>query len=277
MQTEQEYRQDLCRIGKKLYDKGLVAGTNGNLSIRMDTDVLLATPLGVCLGALTPEQLIKTTLAGELLSGTGRPTVEYPLHLKTYRLRSDIRAVVHAHPPCATGMAASGQDMTKPLLTEVVLVFKAIPLASYSPPGTEGFVDSIVPLVRQYDGVLLANHGAMTLGSTPDEACNKMEVLESVAQATMAARLFGGGAFLTDTQLQELLAIRKALSAPNPNSDWIHPAPGIPIPSEAPTHCGACPLGQCKGTCEEKPDDTETRELIQRVIAQVTSRGLPKA
>ena len=272
MQTEPEIRQDLSRIAKKLYDKGLVAGANGNISARIDTDVLLASPLGISLGALNPEQIIKTNLRGDLLGGAGRPSVEYPLHLEAYRLRSDIRAVVHAHPPFATGMAAAGQDMTKPLLTEVVLAFKAIPLASYAPPATDGFVRSIAELVPQYDAILLANHGALTLGKTPDEACHKMEVLESVAQSTMAARLFGGGVFLSDAQLQELLTIRRTLSAPNPSSDWMHPAPGIALPSEQPTHCGACPLGGSTESSGAGPGDIETEAVIRRVVAEVTSR-----
>jgi len=272
MQTEMEYRQDLSRIGKKLYDKGLVAGTNGNLSVRIDTDVLLASPLGASLGALTPEEIIKTNLRGDLLDGSGQPSVEYPLHLEAYRLRSDVRAVVHAHPPFATGMAAAGQDMTKPLLTEVVLAFRAIPLASYAPPTTEAFVRSIADLVPEYDAILLANHGALTIGKTLDEACYKMEVLESVARSALAARLFGGGAFLSDAQLQELLTIRRKLSSPNPTSDWTRPAPGIAVPSEPPIHCDACSLGQGTDQSGVSPSDLETEKLVRRVIAEVTSR-----
>jgi len=268
MQTEPEIRQDLSRIAKKLYDKGLVAGTNGNISARIDTDVLLTSPLGVSLGALDPEQIIKTDLRGDLLDGAGRPSVEYPLHLEAYRLRSDIRAVVHAHPPFATGMAAAGQDMTRPLLTEVVLVFKAVPLAKYAPPNTEAFMRSITDLAPEYDAILLANHGALTLGKTPDEACYKMEVLESVAQSTLTAQLFGGGVFLSDAQLQELLTIRRTLSAPNPASDWMHPAPGVALPAEPPIHCGACPLG---GSTEPS-EAGEAEALIRRVVAEVTSR-----
>ena len=272
MQTEPEIRQDLSRIAKKLYDKGLVAGANGNISARIDTDVLLASPLGVSLGALDPEQIIKTDLRGDLLDGNGRPSVEYPLHLEAYRLRSDIRAVVHAHPPYATGMAAAGQDMTRPLLTEVVLAFKSVPLAKYAPLNTEAFVHSIADLVTEYDAILLANHGALTLGKTPDEACYKMEVLESVAQSTLSARLFGGGVFLSDAQLQELLTIRRTLSAPNPASDWIHPAPGVALPSEPPIHCGACPLGGNMEPSEAGSGSIEAEALIRRVVAEVTSR-----
>jgi len=272
MQTEMEYRQDLSRIGKKLYDKGLVAGTNGNLSVRIDTDLLLASPLGASLGTLSPEQIIKTNLRGDLLDGSGQPSVEYPLHLEAYRLRSDARAMVHAHPPFATGMASAGQDMTEPLLTEVVLAFKAIPLANYAPPTTDAFVRSIADLVPEYDAILLANHGALTLGKTLDEACYRMEVLESVAQSTLTARLFGGGAFLSDAQLQELLTIRRNLSAPNPTSDWTHPTPGIALSSEPPIHCDACPLGQSTDQSKASPNDVETEALIRRVIAEVTSR-----
>ena len=272
MQTELEIRQDLSRIAKKIYNKGLVAGANGNISARIDTDVALASPLGISLGALNPEQLIKTNLRGDLLDGNGRPSVEYPLHLEAYRLRSDVRAVVHAHPPFATGMAAAGQDMTRPLLTEVVLAFKAIPLANYAPPGTEAFVRSITDLAPEYDAILLANHGALTLGKTPDEACHKMEVLESVAQSTLSAQLFGGGVFLSDAQLQELLTIRRTLSAPNPASDWMHPAPGIALSSEPPIHCGACPLGQSTESSEAGPGGIEAEALIRRVVAEVTSR-----
>ena len=272
MKTELEYRQDLSRIGKKLYDRGLVAGTNGNLSVRIDTDVLLASPLGASLGVLSLEEIIQTNARGDLLDGHGQPPVEYPLHLEVYRLHPDIQAVIHAHPPFATGMAAAGQDMTEPLLTEVVLAFKAIPLAKYAPPTTEAFARSIADLVPEYEAILLANHGALTLGRTLDEACYKMEVLESVAQSTLAARLFGGGAFLSDAQLQELLTIRRKLSAPSPPSDWTQATPGIALSSEPPIHCGACPLGQSTDKSTTSPEDLETEDLVRRVIAEVTNR-----
>lgn len=212
MKTEQEYRDDLVQIGKRLYSKGLVAGTNGNISIRIDTEEILTTARGVSLGALVPESILKTNITGDLIVGNGRTSVEYPLHLEVYNRRWDIRAVVHAHPPIATGMAAAGLDMVEPLLTEVVLGFGEIPLAEYAAPTREEFPRSISELAENHDAILLANHGALTIGKSLEDAFYKMEVLELVAQSTLTAKLFGGGKSLSRPQAQELRIIREMLT-----------------------------------------------------------------
>ena len=212
MKTEYGHREDLVRIGAKLYAQGMVAGTNGNVSVRIDTDEILTSPLGASLGALDPEAVLKTSMSGDVIEGQGVVSVEYPMHLEVYRGRSDVRAVVHGHPSTSTGMAAARLSMTEPVLTEVLLGFGEIPLAEYAPPGTDAFPQSISDLVKGHDAILLANHGVVTMGKTLDEACHRIEVVELIARSMMAARQFGGGVVLSDAEAKELLEIRRSLT-----------------------------------------------------------------
>lgn len=284
MQTEEELRQDLTYIAHKLYNKGLVAGANGNISIRMDTDVILTSPFGTSLGALEPEQVLQTDLSGEVTAGQGQISVEYPLHLEAYRRRADIRAVIHAHPPVATGMAAAGLDMTEPLLTEVILGFGRIPLAPYAAPGTDAFVQAITDLLADHNALLLANHGALTLGQTVHDACYKMEVLELVAQSTLAARLFGGAKLLSDAQTRELLDLRAKLSEKSPDTEcatcteWMQTCSSLAPLFNLQTHCGACSEGTSSdgsGNSAAPPQassvdgDAQLEDFIRQVTAEV--------
>lgn len=287
MQTEEEFRQDLTHVAHKLYGKGLVAGTNGNISIRMDTDTILTSPFGVSLGTLEPGQVIQTNVNGEVTAGQGQTSVEYPLHLEAYRRRSDVRAVIHAHPPVATGMAAAGLDMTEPLLTEVILGFGGIPLAPYAAPGTDAFVQAITDLVPDHNALLLANHGALTLGQTLHDACHKMEVLELVAQSTLTARLFGGAKPLSNAQAQELRSLRAKLSGRTPDpectpcTEWMRTCSSLAPLFSLPTHCGACAectssegSGGSGGAAQASQADADTplENLIRQVTAKVVQQ-----
>ena len=291
MTTERQYREELAQIGRMLHSRGMVAGTNGNVSMRLDTDEVLVSPLGVNLGRLTPEQVVLVNLDGESLAKDGKVPVEYPLHREVYRLRSDIRSVVHAHPPISTGMAAARVDMTEPLLTDLVLGFKGVPLAEYAAPTTEAFPRSISGFVSEYDAVLLANHGVLTLGQSLDDAYHKMELVESVAQASLAARLFGGGEPLSDAQAEELLGIRERLfgGARNPVcetcTDWagsIAASPSLASGSLGSTSectlCATCSeRGEETGTSEASDggssgDDGERAHLVEKIAAEVLAR-----
>lgn len=274
MRTEYGYREDLVRIGVKLYAGGMVAGTNGNISVRIDTDEILTSPLGASLGALDPEAVLKTNLAGEVIEGQGLVSVEYPLHLEVYRVRSDVRAVVHGHPATSTGMAAARLSMTEPVLTEVLLGFGEIPLAEYAPPGTDAFPKSVSGLAEDHDAILLANHGVVTMGRTLDEACHRMEVVELVARSMLAARLFGGGVSLSDAQAKELLDIRRMLTGGTSDpsckacNEWTEV--GAATGDAACLECGACASDERAEPPATGGDGSD--ELVRRIAAEVIQR-----
>ena len=181
----------IARVCRRLYERGLVAGPDGNVSVRLSDGSILVTPAGVSKVDVEPSHLIVVDLAGRVLEGEGRPSTELALHLRAYNRRSDVRAVVHAHPPIATGFSVAGESFEAPILPEVILQMGAVPLVPYVTPGTDALADSCEPYIDRYDAFLMANHGATTLGATLDVAHQRMESLEHAAKILLAARTLG--------------------------------------------------------------------------------------
>ena len=182
---------DIVRVCRRLYERGLVAGPDGNVSVRLSDDAILVTPAGLSKVDVTPGDLVIVSLQGGVVQGRRPPSSELKMHLRIYQLRPDVRAVVHAHPPTATGFGVAGEGLMAPVLPEVILQMGAVPLVPYVTPGTEAFADSFAPLLDRYNAFLLANHGATTLGSSLVIAHQRMESLEHAARITLAARLLG--------------------------------------------------------------------------------------
>jgi L-fuculose-phosphate aldolase len=135
-EMERELRRQICKTGRMMYANGFVVACEGNLSVRLDQDRVLVTPAGACKGYMTPGDLLVTDSSGMVLCGTRQPSTEMLLHLLYYRLRPDVRAVCHAHPPTATGFAAAGRALEEAVLPEVIVTLGKIPLAAYGTPGT---------------------------------------------------------------------------------------------------------------------------------------------
>jgi L-fuculose-phosphate aldolase len=182
---------DIVRVCRRLYERGLVAGPDGNVSVRLPDGTILVTPAGLSKVDVTPDDLVIVSLEGAVVQGRRPPSSELKMHLRIYQRRSDARAVVHAHPPTATGFGVAGEGFMAPVLTEVILQMGAVPLVPYVTPGTQAFADSFEPLLDRYDAYLLANHGATTLGPSLDVAHQRMESLEHAARITLTARLLG--------------------------------------------------------------------------------------
>jgi L-fuculose-phosphate aldolase len=182
---------DIVRVCRRLYERGLVAGPDGNVSVRLSDGTILVTPAGLSKVDVTPDDLVIVSLEGAVVQGRRPPSSELKMHLRIYQRRSDARAVVHAHPPTATGFGVAGEGFMAPVLTEVILQMGAVPLVPYVTPGTQAFADSFEPLLDRYDAYLLANHGATTLGPSLDVAHQRMESLEHAARITLTARLLG--------------------------------------------------------------------------------------
>jgi L-fuculose-phosphate aldolase len=191
-----------------LHERGYVAATDGNLSVRLDKRRILSTPTAVSKGMMRPSHMVIVDLEGRRLEGRRNVSSEIAMHLLIYRLRPDVQAVVHAHPPTATGFAAAGMALNKPLVCEVVIGLGSIPLAEYGTPGTPELGHSLEPLIPQYDAILMSNHGVVTYGGDLQQAYMKMETVEHFAQIALVTHLLGRQQPLTDQELQKLIVAR---------------------------------------------------------------------
>jgi L-fuculose-phosphate aldolase len=202
-------KEDFCEVGRRLYQRGFIAAMEGNLSVRASDHELLATPTGVCKGYLTPDMIVSCDLSGKQLSGDLRISTEILMHLAVYEIRPEINAIVHAHPPKSTGFAVAGVPLDRAVLAEVVVTLGCIPLAEYGTPSTPDLAKSVERLVRVSDGILLSNHGAMTVGRDLFDAFHKMEIIEHFAEISLISRILGGERLLPREEVSRLLSLRK--------------------------------------------------------------------
>lgn len=184
---------EIVRVCHRLYERGLIAGAEGNVSARIAGDVILATPAGACKGDVDVDDLVEVRLDGMAVRAQQAPSTEIAMHLRIYRRRTDVKAVVHAHPPTATGFAVAGQSLMEPLLPELISVTGPVPLVPYGQSGTDALANELDPFLDDHNAFLLANHGVTTVGRTLDEAQFRMETLEQGARILLVARELRGG------------------------------------------------------------------------------------
>jgi len=208
IKTEKELRQDIVEVGRLVFQKGWVAANDGNISIRMDQDRVLCTPTGVCKGMMHPDDLIVCDMQGNKLHGAKERTSEIAMHLLVYGMRPDIRGVVHAHPPVATGFAAAGKPLNLALLPEVIIGLGCVPLADYGLPGTPELLEPMKSIVPRYDALLMANHGAVCYGEDVWKAYFRMETVEHYARIALVAELVGGAQVLPRVEVDKLIDSR---------------------------------------------------------------------
>ncbi len=195
-----------------MYFKNFVAANDGNISIRVGDNALWTTPTGVSKGYMTEDMLLKVDLEGKVLEGNGKPTSELKMHLRVYKENPAVMAVTHAHPPVATSFAIAGMSLDKAILPEAVVNLGTVPLAHYATPGTQEVPDSIAPFCRDYNAVLLSNHGALSWGKDAYEAYFRLESLEFYAQLIMnTGYIIGRANALSRRQVDVLLETRKRL------------------------------------------------------------------
>jgi L-fuculose-phosphate aldolase len=229
--SEAQLRADIVEAGRRLYARGYTASNDGNISVRLDDRRLLMTPKSVCKGFMTPEMMCITDLDGHKLAGDRDPSSEMQMHLEVYRQRPEVRAVVHAHPPIATGFAVAGIPLDRAVLAEVVTTLGSVPIAEYATPSTKELPDAVRKYVKAHDGMLLANHGALTLGTDVFAAYYKMETIEHFAKISLVARLLGGERLLSREEVSRLEQLRGSYGIASP-------APICPDPTTAdPVDC----------------------------------------
>ncbi|HEV2961023.1 MAG TPA: class II aldolase/adducin family protein [Candidatus Angelobacter sp.] len=212
-ESESCIRQEICRIGAMLHQRGYVAACDGNISVRMGQNLVLCTPTSISKGMMTPDDLVLVDMNGQQQNGKRHPSTELGMHLLFYSLRPHVRAVVHAHPPTATGFAAAGISLEEPLVAEVVVSCGKIPLARYGTPGTPDLADALKPLIPRHDALLMANHGVVTCGHDLLNAYMKMETVEHYAQIALVARQLGPTRPLPAEEIRKLMEARENYEA----------------------------------------------------------------
>jgi L-fuculose-phosphate aldolase len=215
---EEQLRAEIVEAGRRLYARGFVASNDGNISARLDDTRLITTPKSVSKGFMTPDMMVIVDYSGAKLAGDRDPSSELPMHLEIYRNRPDANAVVHSHPPLATGFAVAGIPLTRAVLAEVITTLGSIPIAAYGTPSTAELPEAVRKYIKAHDGMLLANHGAVTCGVDVMSAYYKMETIEHFARISLVARLLGGEHLISREEVERLQGLRGmyGIAAPAP-------------------------------------------------------------
>lgn len=205
---ESEARKQIIEVGKLLYDRSYVVSSDGNVSIRLSEDRVMATPTMMCKGRMTEEDLAVTDMNGKPVSDK-RASSELAMHLLIYKMRPDIKAVCHAHPPHGTAFAVAGLAIDKPILSEVILTLGCVPLTDYGTPSTDELTDAMKPFVTHHNALLMANHGAVAYGENLWQAFDRLETLEHTAKIAILAKALGGANDLPADAIEKLIKIRE--------------------------------------------------------------------
>jgi L-fuculose-phosphate aldolase len=222
--SDQEAREMICEIGRRVYNRNYVAANDGNISVKVSPNEIWTTPTGVSKGYMTPDMMMKMDLSGKVLSGNLKPSSEVKMHLRVYNENPEVNAVVHAHPPVATSFAIAGISLDKPVLPEAIVLLGTVPVAPYALPGTHEVSNSIAPYCNTHNAVLLANHGALTWGRDLMEAYFRMESLEHYATILMYSNnILKKANELNRSQIADLIKIRESMGIK---------AGGVPISEE---------------------------------------------
>lgn len=258
----------ICDIGKRMYNRGFVAANDGNISARVGKNAFICTPTGVSKGFMTTDMLVKVNLSGEIISGRYKPSSEIKMHLKVYEENEEAMAVTHAHPPVATSFSIAGIELDRPLLSEAVVLLGRVPIAPYATPGTQEVPDSIAPFCKDYNAVLLANHGALTWGKSLEEAYYRLETLEHYAKILMyTSRIIGETNELSCEQVGTLVELRKKMGIKTG---------GIPTCSSEFKGI-ASNMNKNENKTKEKITNTINKnEIIESIVEKVTQKILSK-
>jgi L-fuculose-phosphate aldolase len=211
--SEHDDRQEIVRLGKLLHDRGCIAATDGNISVRLDDYTVLATPTCMSKGMMTTEDLVKVDMHGRKLAGFREVSSEIAMHLMIYRMRPEIGGIVHAHPPTATGFASAGMSLEQALVSEIVLALGKVPLAKYGTPGSQELLDALEPLIHGHNAILMANHGVVTFAEDLITAYMNMETVEHFAKIALVTKQLGREEVLSEENVRKLMALREKFQA----------------------------------------------------------------
>ncbi len=214
--NEWALKQLILEIGKRLWTRGYVAANDGNITARLNDREILTTPTGVSKGFMTTDMIIKMGIDGKVLSSSGKflPSSEVKMHLEVYHQREDVKAVIHAHPPYCTSFAVAGIPLNRCVLPEAVLTLGAVPIATYGTPSTTEIPESVKPHIEKSDAVLLANHGALTMGIDLLTAYHRMETLEHSATIVFLSIQLGNVNIIPEKEVEKLMELREKMNIP---------------------------------------------------------------
>lgn len=202
-----EISQQIIKIGRVLGDKNYTPGYSGNISARID-DTVLITVSGSANGHLKDSDFALIDFEGKSLIPNKRPSSEKKLHIEFYKQRPDINFIIHVHSPFLSSFASARKDLLAPVMAENVYYFKGIPLAEYGLPSSDILVENTAKYFKEYDCVLMANHGVIIGSKTLKDAYLKLELAEQYAQVVLNTYILGGPKPLTKTETQDILALR---------------------------------------------------------------------
>ncbi|MBS7338639.1 MAG: class II aldolase/adducin family protein [Suilimivivens sp.] len=261
MLNEYEIKKEMCEIGKRVYNRGMVAANDGNFSVKLNDNEFLCTPTGVSKGFMTPEYICKVDAQGKVIQANKgfRPSSEIKMHMRVYKERPDVKAVVHAHPLYATSFAIAGIPLTQPIMPEAVISLGCVPIAEYGTPSTEEIPDAVSKYLQYFDAVLLENHGALAYSDSLLNAYYKMESLEFYARLLYQSKMLGGPKELTPSQVERLYELRRKMGMTGK-----HPADVCPNKQAGKASCHSC--GSCSGNASQQGN------VDADVIAAITKK-----
>ncbi len=260
MVNEFEIKKQICDIGKRIYNRNMVAANDGNISVKISENEFLCTPTGVSKGFMTPEYICKVDKNGQVIQANPgfRPSSEIKMHMRVYAKRPDVGSVVHAHPVYATSFAIAGIPLTQPIMPEAVIALGCVPIAPYGTPSTNEIPDAVEPYLEHFDAVLLESHGALTWSTDLLAAYMKMESVEFYAQLLYQSKMLGGPKEFDKDQVQRLYQIRRQMGLPGK-----HPANLCQNKDGMNCHnCG----GECAGSAASPVADAD---LVAKITRQV--------
>ncbi len=209
MMNVYKFKQDICDIGQRIYNKGFAAANDGNISIRISDNEVLCTPTMHCKGFLKPDDIATVDMSGKQIAGSKPRSSEALLHLEIYKQREDVKSIVHCHPPHATAFAVAREPIPQCVLPEVEVFLGDVPIAKYETPGGQNFANTIIPFINKSNVILLANHGTVSYGETVERAYWWTEVLDAYCRILLLSKQLGGARYVGEEKERELLALKK--------------------------------------------------------------------
>lgn len=267
-------KKEIVEAGRRVHARGYVAANDGNISVRVDSDRILITPTGVSKGYMSPEQIVLCDMSGHSLVKGQKTSSEVKMHLKVYEHRPNVHGIVHAHPPYATAFGIAGISLSQAILPEVIITLGAVPIIEYGTPGTDELAAPLIPHLQQYDAFILQNHGALTVGSTLNDALFRMETVEHFAQIAFIASSLGTIHTLPEQDVQKLLNQRRQCGFA---SEFV---PVVCSESAANASADCSFIGPNQTLLRAKPDKSETisasdapgRELSRKFVESIVER-----
>ena len=296
--SEFKQREEMCEVGRRIYNKGFAAANDGNITIKLSDDRVLCTPTRMSKGFLKPDDLCIIDMDGKQVSGKRKRSSEALLHLTIMKTRQDVKSCVHCHPPHATAFAIAREPIPKCTMPEFEVFLGEVAIAPYETPGTQAFADTVIPYIKDTDVILLANHGTITVGSDMMDAYFKTEIIDAYCRILMLARQLGRVHHYSDDKAAELIKIKPGLNVRDvrlekglENCDLcgnslfrkgytdFEPEPYAFLPPKllgmreglGSTTCGACtPSGEAESCgCDTKKPSGDMEALVQQITNQV--------